>query len=148
MKVEVFKLDSTATTPTRNNSGDAGLDLYSLEDIHIPKGQTQLIKTGVAVKVPDGYVGLLRERSSIGKAGLKLAGGVIDAGYSGDISILLMNISNTSNSAMDHPFGYRVRKGDRIAQLILVPVITPEVEVVKKLWDSKRGKNSFGSSGR
>lgn len=145
-KVEVFLLDKAATVPTRNHSGDAGLDLYALETTMIRLGETSIVKTGVAVKVPEGYVGLVRERSSIGKKGLKVAGGVIDAGYSGDISVLLMNISN-KDEGWDFPY-YCVKAGERIAQLILIPISTPEPIVVDELWESNRGDKAFGSSGK
>lgn len=152
-KIEIYKLDKNATLPTRNHEGDAGLDLYALEDVFIYPGQTCLIKTGIAAKIPEGYVGLLRERSSIGKKGLKLAGGVIDAGYSGDISVLLINISNMDGTKLSptssNPIrGYKVESGERIAQLILMPIITPTPVEVDQIWDSNRGNKGFGSSGR
>lgn len=145
-QIEIFKLDEKATVPTRNHAVDAGLDLYALEDTIIPVGQTVLVKTGIAARIPEGYVGLLRERSSIGKRGLKVAGGVIDAGYSGDISILLMNIS-AETEVIGMTGVYRVKAGDRVAQLMLLPVITPEPVLVDKIWDSSRGSKGFGSSG-
>lgn len=137
--IQVYRLNERATLPTRAHSTDAALDLYALEDIAIPLGSTCLVKTGIAANIQPGYVGLLRERSSIGKRGFKVAGGVIDAGYSGDISVLLMNVS--------HKEPYQVKAGDRIAQLLIVPIATPEVEEVFELWSSERGHKGFGSSG-
>lgn len=145
-EIEVYLLDQKATVPTRHHSGDAGLDLYALEDVFIPIGKTFVVKTGIAARVPEGFVGLLRERSSIGKKGLKVAGGVIDTDYSGDISVLLMNVSNQDVKYYAES-GYTVRAGDRIAQLILTPIITPKVKVVNKLWNSERGSKGLGSSG-
>lgn len=144
---EVFKLDDKATIPTRNFSTDGGLDLYALEDTFISIGKTVLVKTGIAVKVPTGYVGLLRERSSIGKSGLKVSGGVIDALYAGDISVLLMNVSSRDAAGFQGE-GYLVKAGDRVAQLLLVPIITPTLVEVKELWQSERSNKGFGSSGR
>lgn len=150
-KIEIFRLDSNAILPTRNNKEDAGLDFYALEDVFLIEGTTCLVKTGVAARVPTGYVGLLRERSSIGKKGMKVAGGVIDAGYSGDISILLMNVSNretfVQTSTKGGSRGYQIKAGDRIAQLVLCPIITPEIIEVKEIWISDRGDKKFGSSG-
>ena len=146
-KLQVFLLDPKATVPTRNLATDAGTDIYSLGDVFIPVGATVLVKTGVAIRVLEGHVGLLRERSSIGKKGLKVAGGVIDASYTGDISILLMNFSNT-----EHPHGnergYLVKAGDRIAQILIVPVDIAPIQVVDTLWTSERGSKGLGSSGK
>lgn len=138
--MKVFKLNPDAILPTRNYPTDAGVDLYALEDVYISRGYSNVIKTGIAAYVPDGYFGLLKERSSIGKLGLKVAGGVIDAGYLGDISIILINLAG--------PPEYKVSKGDRVAQLIVLPIEVSMVEEVSELWSSQRGNKSFGSSGK
>jgi deoxyuridine 5'-triphosphate nucleotidohydrolase len=143
-QIEVYKLDNRATLPTRNNPNDAALDLYALEDVFLPLHSTTMIKTGIAVHIPPGYVGMLKERSGVGKKGLKVTGGVIDAGYCGDISILVMNISNKDDGAL----GYQVKAGDRLAQLLIIPIETPEVIEVDTLWTSERGNKGFNSSGR
>lgn len=142
-QLQVYKLDARAKLPTRNYTNDAAADLYVLEDTFLPIGETTMLKTGVAAHILPGFVGLLKERSGVGKKGLKVAGGVIDAGYNGDISILVMNISNK-----DDGNGYWVKSGDRLAQLLIMPIETPEVVEVVTLWTSERGDNKFSSSGR
>ncbi|TBR22729.1 dUTP diphosphatase, partial [bacterium] len=95
--------------------------------------------TGIAMAIPAGYVGLVADRSSLARKGIKTAGGVIDAGYRGEVGAVLWNISREPVT---------LGRGDRVAQLLLVPVATPAVKEVKALSESKRGKGGFGSTGR
>ena len=138
-EIPVKKLDPKAVLPTRAHPDDAGLDLYGLEDVTIDPSQGVLVRTGVAVAVPGAHVGLVCDRSSLARRGLKTAGGVIDAGYRGEVGAVLWNISRSPVT---------LGRGDRVAQLLLVPVATPAVKEVKALSDSKRGKGGFGSTGR
>lgn len=157
MKVKVYKLDPDAKLPTRNKKTDAGLDLYAVEDIFIPVGQTGKVKTGVAVEIPVGYVGRISDRSGMASKGLIVGAGVIDAGYTGDHTVVLHNFNNKDLTSLFmngwHSYkpetltGYKVSKGDKIAQLVIYPVETPEVEVVEELWISERGNTGWGSSG-
>ncbi|MDE2143473.1 MAG: dUTP diphosphatase, partial [Elusimicrobia bacterium] len=87
------RLDPAAVLPTRAHADDAGLDLYGLEDATVAPGEGKLLRTGVAVAIPAGHVGLVCDRSSLAKRGLKTAGGVIDAGYRGEIGVVVWNIS-------------------------------------------------------
>jgi dUTP pyrophosphatase len=144
-KVKVFKLDPDAKVPTRNKSTDAGLDLYAAETVYIPKGATARIKTGVAIEIPEGYVGRISDRSGMAAKGLAVGAGVIDTGYTGDHTVVLHNVSN--ETSWSNGSGYQVNKGDKIAQLIIYPIVTPEVEVVELIWTSERGAAGFGSSG-
>ncbi len=146
--LEVFKLDSEATLPKRNSPTDGGLDLYALEDVYIPLGQSKLVKTGIAIRVPEGQVGRISGRSSMNKRGIITAHGVIDTGYSGDVSVVLHNFSCTEHMASTYSEGYIVKKGDRIAQFVIYDVHTPVPVEVEELWTSERGQNGFGSSGR
>lgn len=144
-KVKVFKLDPEATTPTRNKKTDAGLDLYAVEDMYIGVGETAKIRTGVAIEIPEGYVGRISDRSGMASKGLAVGAGVIDTGYTGDHTVVLHNVTN--KSSWKNGYGYEVKKGDKIAQLVVYPIVTPEVELVEELWVSERGNTGWGSSG-
>ncbi len=133
------RLDASAVLPTRAHADDAGLDLYSLEDADLKPGEGRIVKTGVAVAVPFGHVGLVCDRSSLAKRGLKTAGGVIDAGYRGELGVVLWNISGAAQT---------VKKGERLAQLLIVPVATPAPVEVSDLGATERGAGGFGSTGR
>ena len=135
----IKKLDPRATLPTRAHHDDAGLDLYALDGATLAPGQGVIVKTGVAVAVPQGHVGLICDRSSLAKRGLKTAGGVIDAGYRGELGVVLWNISGQSQT---------VAAGERLAQLLVVPVATPAVSERDSLDETLRGANGFGSTGR
>lgn len=148
-EIVVYKLHEDATIPTRNLPTDAGLDLYALEDTFIEVGTTATIKTGVTLNIHVGYSGRICDRSSMAKKGLTVGGGVIDAGYSGDFSVVLHNLTYTEDSDIMHRLhGYWVRKGDKIAQLVIFPVVTPQPLEIASRWVSERSDKSFGSSGR
>lgn len=139
MKLEVKKLNSEAKLPTRAHSDDAGLDLYSVEERILASGERHAVKTGIAVAIPMGYVGLIWDKSGLAvKAGLKTMGGVIDAAYRGEIMVIVANLS-------DAP--YAIQKGSKIAQLLIQKVELPEVCEVSELDDTIRGESGFGSTG-
>lgn len=147
--VQVYLHEENAIAPTRNKSTDAGLDLYALNDTFIELGSTVVVKTGISINIPQGYVGKIEDRSSLAAKGLRTGAGVVDAGYAGEIGVVIHNL--TSQLAADPVLfrrGYQIRRGDKIAQLLLQPVEMPAVEVVGRLWNSERGTNGFGSSGR
>ena len=133
------RLDPAATLPTRAHPDDAGLDLYGLEDAELAPGEGKVVKTGVAMAIPAGHVGLVCDRSSLGKRGLKTAGGVIDAGYRGEVGVMLWNISRQPQA---------LKKGERIAQLLVIPISTPAPVDSEDLGDTARGVGGFGSTGR
>ncbi|MBI4345564.1 MAG: dUTP diphosphatase [Elusimicrobia bacterium] len=135
----IMKLRRDATLPTRAHADDAGLDLYSVEEVEVEPGKGVHVKTGIAIELPAGTVGLIADRSSMARRGLKTAGGVIDAGYRGEIGVLLWNVS---------PAPHTIKAGDRIAQLLVVSVHTPAVREVVSLARSPRGEGGFGSTGR
>lgn len=130
-----------AIIPTRAYETDAGLDLYS--PITISGSDSLLVDIGVAVAVPRGWVGFITGRSSQGMNGISCHLGVIDSGYHGSLKVLL-------RIARGSPWANTifVQRGDRIGQLILLPVALPELVVVDQLPDSHRGKNGFGSTGK
>ncbi|MCM2277919.1 MAG: dUTP diphosphatase [Oligoflexia bacterium] len=137
--VRILRVEEGAVLPTRAHPDDAGMDLYSLEDVELVPGQGQVVKTGIALALPEGYVGLVADRSSLAKRGVKTAGGIIDAGYRGQVHIVLWNISNAHVA---------LRRHERIAQLLILPVGTPAVVEVSSLDGTARGEKGFGSSGR
>ena len=154
--ISVYKYDPRAKVPTRNIATDAGADLYALDDVFIPLGSTVAIPTGLAINVPSGFVGKIEDRSSMAANGLKVAGGVIDAGYSGQISVILNNLTfdkhrdpNTPEGFFTNGYtGYQIKAGDRIAQILLYQVNLTGFMNTSILWNSERGKRGLGSSGK
>jgi dUTP pyrophosphatase len=142
MTLRVTRLDERALLPTRAYKGDAGLDLYALEAAWLGPGARASVPTGISVEIPPDQAGLVLPRSGLAaRHGIALvnAPGLIDAGYRGEIRILLLNT--------DRHEGFTVGRGDRIAQLVLVRVEAPEVVEVQALAGSERGADGFGSSG-
>ena len=150
--IKVYKHDPKAKLPTRNLATDAGGDLYAIEDVFIPLGKTVKINTGLSISVPVDHVGKIEDRSSLGSRGLKVCGGVIDHGYNGPIAVILTNLSydldknpNLNNTIR---YGYNIKAGERIAQILLYQVNTNSFEETKEIWTSTRGSKGLGSSGR
>lgn len=136
--LNIKRMDPKAVLPTRTHLDDAGLDLYALEDGEIAPMQGFVARTGISMALPPGTVGMVADRSSMAKKGFKTAGGIIDAGYRGEIHIVLRNLTNEV---------LRFGKGERIAQLIIYPILTPAVNEVTDLDQTGRGTKGFGSSG-
>ena len=140
--LRVKRLDPAAILPTRAHPGDAGLDLYALEGQELDAGARASVRTGISVEIPDGQAGLVLPRSGLAaRHGIALvnAPGLIDSGYRGELQVLLLNT--------DRDHAYTVARGDRIAQLLLVDVHSPEVDEVDELGVTVRGAGGFGSSG-
>lgn len=132
-------LDKGAKMPTRAYPTDAGLDLYAMETQIVPAKESAVFDTGVHIELPVGTVGLLQSKSGLNiKYGLTNEG-VIDVGYTGSIKVKLYN---------DSGYDYAVSAGDKISQLLIVPVLTPELELVDSLDETARGNNGFGSTGK
>jgi dUTP pyrophosphatase len=143
VELPIARLNEEATLPTRAHDGDAGLDLYACEAAHIGPGERWSVGTGVAVEIPDGHAGLVLPRSGLAKKhGITLvnAPGLIDSGYRGELRILLLNT--------DPADIFRVQPGDRIAQLVISPIVLAEPVEKAALAESVRGDGGFGSSGR
>lgn len=152
MKMKV-KLDPGAIMPTRAHSTDAGLDLYSpyefilkqstgrdivtLDGIPVKAG-FRIVDTGVHVEIPAGYVGMIKSKSGLNVNHGILSEGVIDAGYTGSIRVKLYNLGDSD---------VYIGKGQKISQLVILPIITPELELVDSLEATERGNGGFGSSG-
>jgi dUTP pyrophosphatase len=142
MSLRVRRLDADARLPSRAYPGDAGLDLYALDEAVLDPGARASVGTGIAVEIPDGQAGLVLPRSGLAaRHGIALVNspGLIDAGYRGEVRVLLLNTDP------DEPF--TVQRGERIAQLVLVRIETPDVVEVHELALSERGAGGFGSSG-
>lgn len=143
----VVRLDRDLPLPSRAHDGDAGVDLYSAQDVELAPGQRALVPTGIAVAIPHGMVGLIHPRSGLAaRVGLSIVNspGTVDAGYRGEIKVSLINLDPAAPIA--------IRRGDRIAQLLVQRVELPELVEVTSfdeagLADTTRGDGGHGSSG-
>ena len=139
MKVKVKKLKKDAKLPTHGHPGDAGIDFYAIEDVIFAPGKQACVHTGVAIEIPEGHVGLIWDKSSISfNTGLKIMGGVIDASYRGE---LIMNLLNTSQKKVI------MKKGYKVAQMVIQKFEHCDIAEVKKLSDTVRGHGREGSTG-
>lgn len=144
--IEVYKKHKDAILPTRSHKTDAGWDLYLLEDTFIAVMSNKVLSTGICVNIPECNFGKIHDRSSLAKDGLQVGGGVIDSGYNGEILVVMHNLTN-QGSYNSGEYGKWLRKGDRIAQIIISPINTTETREVMYLWSSPRDSSGFGSSG-
>ena len=136
--IEFSKINQAALIPARQTEGSAGFDLHSITPISIWPGEWQKIKTGISVKVPTGCVGLIKPRSSLAaRHGLDVLAGVIDSDYRGELIVVLINHGSER---------YDVQTGDRVAQLVVTPIVTESIEV-GSLDETIRGSGGFGSTG-
>ena len=139
MKIKIKKITPDGKVPTRAKSSDAGYDLYSTVDMPITPTARQLVPTGIAIEIPEGYYGRIAPRSGLAvRAGIDILAGVVDSGYRNEIKVVMINLGEGLVS---------VNKGDRIAQLIIEKCYDVEWEEVNELSDSDRGEGGFGSSG-
>lgn len=138
MKIKVKKIHSGAKLPNYAHEGDAGMDIYSNESVKIRNGSISKVKTGVSIEIPDGYVGLVWDKSGIALSGVHTLAGVVDSGYRGEVAIVLTNLSGDL---------YSVEKGQKIAQILVQKIESVNIEEVDKLDDTARGSGGFGSTG-
>ncbi len=139
MELKVKRIHSEAKLPSYGHKGDAGLDLFAADDVVVEKGQVLAVSTGIKVAVPDGFVGLIWDKSGVSLRGVHRLAGVIDSGYRGEVRVVLVNLS-------DEP--YAIKRGMKIAQLLIQPVNTVKVMEVEDLGDTPRGEGGFGSTGK
>ncbi|MDD5083514.1 MAG: dUTP diphosphatase [Candidatus Moranbacteria bacterium] len=138
--LQVKKLHPEAKIPSRAHLDDAGVDLYSVETIVLKPGDRAGVKTGIAVAIPSGFVGLVWDKSGLAlKSGITIMGGVIDAGYRGEIQVIVKNLGDEDVA---------IEVGHKIAQLLIQKVELCEVEEVDELGEADRGENGFGSTGK
>lgn len=142
MQVQLIRVDPTVPLPAYAHPGDAGADLVTTVDLHLQPGERALVPTGVAIAVPAGYAAFVHPRSGLAaRCGVSIvnAPGTIDAGYRGEVSVLLVNHDRV------HPV--RLRRGDRVAQLVVQRVERAEFVEVEHLPESPRGSGGYGSTG-
>lgn len=140
MQIKFQKLSEEAQLPTYANPGDAGMDLRTLESKTLKAGERYIFPTGLAVAIPKNYVGLVWDRSGLAaKEGLTCLAGVIDSGYRGEIGVVMLNTSKKS---------VKIEKGERVAQLLIQPIVVAQIKEVKTLSNTQRGKGGFGASGK
>lgn len=135
MIVRYKRLSPTSKIEPPKYSGDAGIDLFSDEDVSIPPGESEWVGTGIALELPEGYVGLIKEKSGLAKL-FAIGAGVIDSSYRGEIKVLIRNLGKV---------GVEIKKGQPIAQLLVLPC--PEVKIEEgELSETERGERGFGST--
>jgi len=142
MILKVKRLNNEAKIPAYQSEEAAGFDLHSIEDVVINPGERKLIGTGLAFEIEKGYEVQIRPRSGLAfKHGITVLNspGTIDSDYRGEIKVLLINLGNEK---------FEIKKGDRIAQAVIAPVIQAEIIEVDSLSDTKRGAGGFGSTGK
>ncbi|MFK0040732.1 dUTP diphosphatase [Paenarthrobacter sp. NPDC090517] len=142
LEVQLKMLDAGLEAPSYAHPGDAGADLRAREDVHLAPGERKLVPTGVSIALPDGFVALIHPRSGLAtKHGLTVvnAPGTVDAGYRGEIAVTLLNTDQ--KNAID------LKRGDRIAQMVIQRVEYARFVAVDQLSDSIRGTGGFGSTG-
>ncbi|TDI26220.1 MAG: dUTP diphosphatase [Acidobacteria bacterium] len=141
MQLKVKRLGPAATIPARARPGDAGLDLYSAVDLEIAPGETRLVGTGLAIELPPGTEAQVRPRSGLAlkhSVTVLNSPGTIDEGYRGEVGVILINHGRTL---------FEVRRGMKVAQLVVQPTLEVEVVAVDALSDTPRGTGGFGSTG-
>ncbi len=137
--IKVKKLTESARLPSYANPRDAGMDFYASETITLQPGERRLVPTGIAMAIPQGFVGLLWDKSGVAtKFGIKTMAGVIDAGYRGEVKILVHNLSGVE---------YTFEQGMKVAQMLIQPVEQREIVESEELGDTERGEGAFGSTG-
>lgn len=140
MKLCIKKVHPDAIIPKYAHRGDAGFDIYMPESVTIAPGERKSIPLGLAMEIPEGFAGLLHDKSGLShKHGLKSFGGVIDSGYRGEVHAGIMNLS-------DKP--YILEKGHKVIQMLIMPVEVVDIIEVESLSESERGARAFGSSGK
>lgn len=140
MKLKVKKLRKDAIVPKYSHHDDAGFDLFTPENVILKKGERIGVPTGIAMEIPEGYVGLIWDKSGLAiKNGMKTLGGVIDSTYRGEVIVGMINLSKED---------YIFEKGHKVAQMIIQKKETVDFEECSELSDTKRGCDGFGSTGK
>lgn len=136
--LRVHRISENAKLPTYGHPGDAGLDLFSSVEYQLKAGEVYPVPTGIKIAVPEGFVGLVWDKSGISLKGAHRLAGVIDSGYRGEVKVVLINLGQ-------EPFS--ISRGMKVAQLLIQPVVTVRVVDTEDLDDTSRGENGFGSTG-
>ena len=140
MKLKIKKVDPEAKLPNYAHSYDAGMDLFALEDVKIKPGEIARIRSGVAVEIPEGYVGLCWDKSGLSmKNGIKVLAGVIDSGFRGELVMGVINLGKEE---------YVFEKGHKVMQMLLQPIEIADIIETEELSETSRGEGGFGSTGK
>jgi len=140
MLIKIKKTHEDAILPKYAHPGDVGLDMYSVEELTINPGERKVIDVGFALEFENGYAAIVKDKSSLPRNhGIHTMGGVFDAGYRGPYNVQLINLGKES---------VKIEKGQKVAQLVILPIIRAEIEEVQELSDSSRGEGNFGSTGK
>ena len=140
LKIKIKKLNPAAIIPSYAHPGDVGLDLFSLEEYELKPGERKIFMNGFALEFPEGFAAVIKDKGSLPKnGGIHTMGGVFDAGFRGEYNVMLINLG-------DKP--YQILKVDKIAQLVILPVIIAQLEETDNLSETPRGTGRFGSTGR
>jgi len=139
MKIQIKKMHPDAKNPSFSLAGDAGMDLSSIQDLVLKPGERVSCPTGIAIKIPEGYAGLIWDKGGPShKFGVKTLGGVFDSNYTGEYLIGLVNLGQQD---------YIIEKGQKIAQVLIQKIEAPEIEEVEELEETNRNDGKFGSTG-
>lgn len=141
MNIKLVKLDEAAKLPNYARPGDAGLDIYAIENLTIKPGEHKLVRTGFAIELPEGTEAQIRSRSGLAlKRGISVLNspGTVDSGYRGEIGVILINHGKED---------FEIKPGSKIAQMVIVNFIRANIEAVESLSGSNRGEEGFGSTG-
>jgi dUTP pyrophosphatase len=139
MELKVKRIHKDAKLPCYGHVGDAGLDLFSVMECVLKGGEVRAISTGIQVAIPDGYVGLVWDKSGISLKNMHRLAGVVDSGYRGEIKIVMTNLSTEA---------FPIEKGMKIAQMLIQPIVKVKVAESEVLDETTRGENGFGSTGK
>lgn len=138
MEIKIKKITPEAKAPAYAHPGDAGMDLFSCADMSLAPGETKPVPTGIQMAIPQGYVGLVWDKSGISLKGVHRLAGVVDAGYRGEVRVVMVNLGT-------EPF--EIKPGMKIAQMLIQPVEAPTIVESDTLDDTSRGAGGFGSTG-
>jgi len=141
MKLKVKKISPGARLPAYQHPGDAGMDLFAAEEVKLEAGEVKAVPTGIKMAIPEGYVGLIWDKSGISLQGVHRLAGVVDSGYRGEVKVVMVNLGKET-----HVF----KQGQKVAQMLIQPVHAVEIVDVGEggLDDTSRGEGGFGSTGR
>jgi len=139
MIIQVKRIHESAKLPQYSHKGDAGLDLFSSIDCVLEGGAVKPVPTGIQIAIPEGFAGLIWDKSGLSLQGVHRLAGVIDSGYRGEVKVVMVNLAR-------EPFS--IKKGMKIAQMLIQPISEVEVQEVKTLKETDRGEDGFGSTGK
>ncbi len=140
MQIKIKRLHSDAILPSYAHPGDVGLDMCSMEEYILKPGERKIFPVGFSLEFDEGYAAIVKDKGSLPKnAGIHTMGGVFDAGYRGEYNVNLINLGGEV---------YKIEKGNKIAQLVIIPVVRAELKEVSDLSETSRGEGRFGSTGK